>query len=78
MAIEHSLQQQVFDSQYVTASEIMKFLGISRAGFLYARRSGKLPDPIVLNDGRVVMWKRDQVNTILQSWKETIEARKVA
>lgn len=71
-------KQEQFDSEYITASEAMQFLGISRAGFLYGRRVGKLPKPIVLNDGRLFMWKRAEALGPLQLWKQAIDARKVA
>ena len=72
------MTQEQFDSEYMTASEAMQFLGISRAGFLYGRRVGKLPTPIVLNEGRLFMWKRAEAMGPLQIWKQAIDARKVA
>ena len=68
--------QKSFDQHYITSAEIMKFLNISRAGFLYGRRAGKLPEPIVLNDGRLLVWKREEVVEQLQVWKLAIAARK--
>lgn len=77
MAPPVTLQQQ-FDQEYMTSSEAMHFLGISRAGFLYGRRAQKLPDPIVLNDGRLLIWKRQEVVPMLHQWKAAMDARKVA
>lgn len=71
-------KQEQFDSEYITASEAMQFLGISRPGFLYGRRTGKLPEPIVLNGGRLFVWKRAEAAAPLQAWKSAIEARKSA
>jgi predicted DNA-binding transcriptional regulator AlpA len=70
--------QTKFDSEYITASEAMQFLGITRAAFLYGRRTGKVPEPIVLNEGRLFMWKRAEINGPLRVWKEAIDLRKVA
>lgn len=70
--------QKQFDLDFVTASEIMKGLGISRAGFLYGRRSGKLPTAIVVNDGRLFIWKRKEVEEPLRQWKHEIDLRKAA
>jgi hypothetical protein len=71
-------QQIEFDEEYITSSEIMKTLNISRAGFLYGRRVGKLPDAIVVNDGRLFIWKRQEVSALLATWKEAISSRKAA
>lgn len=76
--VQVAKMQQQFDSEYITASEAMAYLGISRAGFLYGRRTGKLPEPIVLNDGRLFMWKRAEATVPLQNWKQAIDSRKVA
>lgn len=70
--------QADFDRQYITSSEIMKMLGISRAGFLYGRRSGKLPEPIMVNEGRLMVWERDAVQEKLATWKKAIDDRKAA
>lgn len=71
--------QHKFDTKYITAAEITKELGISRAGFLYGRRSGKLPDPIVASEGRLLMWERTpEVLAMVANWKEAITARKSA
>ena len=67
-----------FDKLYITAAEIRKRLGISRAGFLYGRRVGKLPEHIVVNEGRLFVWKRDaKTESMLGQWKLAIDARKV-
>jgi hypothetical protein len=76
--INQCSEQLAFDNEYVTSSEIMKTLDISRAAFLHGRRSGKLPSPIVLNDGRLFVWKRRVVEPMLPAWKEAIRLRKSA
>ena len=62
--------QQAFNEEYMTSTEAMQLLGISRAGFLYGRRSGKLPEPISLNEGRLIVWKRGEVMGPLLAWKQ--------
>lgn len=70
-------RQQEFDIKYITAAEITKQLGISRAGFLYGRRSGKLPEPVVASEGRLLMWERTpEILALVANWKEAITARK--
>ena len=72
--------QRTFDKQYITAAEITKELGISRAGFLYGRRHGKLgAEPVITAGGRLVMWERTtELTTAIAFWKEAITSRKVA
>ncbi len=74
----NSIQTQ-FEEQYITAAEITKELGISRAGFFYGRRNGKLPEPIVASEGKLIMWPRTpEILALVASWKEAITARKIA
>lgn len=74
-----SVQQENFEARYITAAEITKELGISRAGFLYGRRAGKLPGPIVIAEGRVMMWERTpEILAMVADWKQAIESRKAA
>lgn len=71
--------QRDFNNRYITAAEITKELGITRAGFFYGRRSGKLPEPIIANEGRLVMWERTpEILAMVASWKDAITARKLA
>lgn len=68
-----------FDSKYITAGEITKELGITRTGFLYGRRRGILPEPIVAGEGRLMMWERTpEILAAIAGWKETINSRKFA
>lgn len=66
----NSEAQQEFDKKYITASEVMDILQISRAGFLYQRRMGKLPNAILVNDGRVVIWLRAEIESIVEQWRK--------
>jgi predicted DNA-binding transcriptional regulator AlpA len=67
--------QDRFDEQYIAAPEIMKFLGVTRATLLHARRIGKLPKPIHIANGPFV-WERDAVKDILKQWKEELNTRR--
>ena len=53
--------QSEFDRTYITASEVMQKINISRAGLLFARRSGRVPQPIVVNGGRLLIWLREEM-----------------
>jgi hypothetical protein len=72
--------QIVFDRNYITSHEITQMLGISRAGFLYGRRSKKISaEPIIVNNGRLLVWERTPlILAELRIWKESIDSRKVA
>jgi hypothetical protein len=72
--------QTAFDKRYITSSEIIKELGISRPGFFYGRKNGKLPtEPIIANDGRLMMWERTpEIIAAIADWKEAISSRKAA
>lgn len=65
-----------FTEKFITSSEMMEFLQISRAGFLYGRRSGKIKaTPIIINDGRLLIWERKLVEEDLRVWKAALDIR---
>ena len=68
--------QAEFDAKYITASEIMKNLGISRPALKYARTTNKLPSPIVLNEGTLFVWERDCIQPYLDAWQVLLNARR--
>jgi hypothetical protein len=68
--------QREFDAKYITASEIMKDLGITRPALAYARTNNKLPAPIVLNDGTLFVWERQTVQPYLDLWKQALTFRR--
>lgn len=70
-----STAQLEFDHKYITAAEVMKKLGISRTQLLYARRTGKLPNPIILN-GRLFIWERKDVQEYLDAWLVMLNAKR--
>lgn len=68
--------QSEFDDKYITGSEIMRELDVTRASLLHARRYGKLPDPITVNDGRMFIWLRAEVAPHLEKWKLELQLRR--
>jgi hypothetical protein len=70
------LAQQEFDQKYITSSEIMKDLSVSRGTILYARRTGKLPHAVSLNNGTLFIWERSIVQPYLDAWKIILNARR--
>lgn len=67
--------QKKFDEQYITSSEIMKTLNVTRTSILSARRTKKLPDPIDIQ-GKIFIWERDKVTPYLNAWKIILDARR--
>ena len=70
--------QARFNDTYITSTEIMRDLGISRATLLNARRTGRLPEAIVVNDGQLYMWERNSISDYLQAWKTILVCRRGA
>lgn len=71
-----SNQAQVeFDKQYITSSEIMQTLNVTRTTILAARRTGKLPDPIDIQ-GKIFIWERNKIQTYLDAWKTVLNVRR--
>lgn len=70
--------QKNFDNTYITSTQIMRDLSVSRAGLLYARQRGLLPDPIVVNDGQLFIWERATVTPYLDAWRVILNVRRGA
>ena len=68
--------QKEFDSKYITAGEILSTLDISRPTLEYARRTNKLPNPIVVNNGRLHIWLRSEITPYLDAWNTILSARR--
>lgn len=69
--------QREFNERYITSSEIMEKLDVTRTTILSARRTGKLPDPIDIQ-GKIFIWERDKVTPYLDAWKIVLDARRGA
>jgi predicted DNA-binding transcriptional regulator AlpA len=62
----NQLQQQTpeqvqFDARYITSTEIGVRLNVTRPTLFNYRQSGKLPNSIAVNDGRLFVWERSAV-----------------
>lgn len=67
--------QERFNRTYISASEIIEILNVHRSTLLYARRTGKLPEPIIVND-QVLLWERESVQPYIAAWKIILDARR--
>lgn len=72
--------QQRFNEIYISSTQIMIDLNISRATLLYARTKGILKDceAISVNDGQLYLWERSLIQPKLDTWKEIIDYRRGA
>jgi len=70
--------QEHFDKTYITSTEIMREVGVSRTALLYARNRGLLPNSIVVNDGMLFMWEREPLAKYIEAWKTVLQARRGA
>lgn len=71
-----SIVQEQFDKSYISAAEIMKTMGVSRGALLYARRTGRLPNEISINQGQIFIWVRSEVTPYLERWKAALDFRR--
>lgn len=72
----HMTAQEEFDSTYITSSEICEELVITRATIVQGRRRGLLPDPVSVNSGQLLIWKRNTVRPFLDAWKIALQSRR--
>jgi hypothetical protein len=68
--------QKEFDRVYITSSEICRILQISRASLVLARRRGTMPQPILVNDSQIHIWRRNDIQGILNSWQLGLRTRR--
>ena len=73
---EISAAQAKFDATYITSSEIMRNLDLTRASLMHARNTGKLPPAIEVNDGRLFIWERQTVQPFIENWKQALKFRR--
>lgn len=67
--------QADFDAKYITTTEIMRELGVTRTAIFIAKRTGKLPDPVDVQ-GQLSIWERAKVQPYLDAWKMVLDARR--
>ena len=72
-----SISQQRFDQQYITASEIINTLGVTRSSVHIARKTGRLCDPINVHD-QIFIWDRAKIQPYLDAWRVVLTTRRGA
>jgi hypothetical protein len=68
--------QQRFDRVYITSAEICQEVGVNRTTVLSAKKSGLLPDPVLVNDKLVCLWERERVRPFIDAWKIVLHTRR--
>lgn len=61
--------QSEFERRYISSTEICDEIGVTRAAVMVARRTGKLPNAIEINQGRLFLWEREFIRPFLEAWK---------
>lgn len=69
--------QREFDERYISSTEIMRTMRVTRTTILSARRTGKLPEPIDIQ-GKIFIWERGKVKPYLDAWKIVLDVRRGA
>lgn len=68
--------QEEFDKKYITASEIVDRLNVSRIAIVTAKKRGILPTPIVLPGLKTQLWVRSAIKRNLDEWEKNLEYRR--
>ena len=71
-----STPQEEFDATYITSAEIRRYLNVSRSTIVQGKERGLLPEPILVQDGQVQLWKREQVQPFLDAWRLMLQVRR--
>lgn len=68
--------QKEFDDKYITAHEIVERLQISRIAILNAKKSGRLPQPIMIPGLKTQLWVRRAIAKSLDGWERNLQDRR--
>lgn len=69
--MELTPHQTLFNTRYITSSEVRERLGVSRPTLHHHRRAGHLPNAIEINGQTFVVWERDFIEPYLLKWEES-------
>lgn len=68
--------QELFDSRYISSTEICKRLGIDRTNLLYRRRQGQLPGEITIVGLNGLLWERSFIESFLVHIEQARQLRR--
>lgn len=60
--------QEHFDRTYITSTQIAVQLNVTRSTVMQMRLTGKLPDPIAVNDSLIYIWERNTAEDYMKRW----------
>ena len=67
--------QQQFDAEFITSTEIIDRLSISRSTLTRAVARKQLPEPIRTADGQTTIWRRVEIEPALKEWERVLPTR---
>lgn len=67
--------QKGFNEEYISSSEIMAELDVTRTAIFTARHAGRLPGAIDVQ-GKIYLWKRASIRPYLDAWKTVLRVRR--
>ena len=68
--------QKRFNETYITSREICKDLQVTRMSLSNAHKTGKIPEPIIIDDTIMFIWERETIKPALEKWKAEILLRR--
>lgn len=71
-----SATQKRFDEKYISSKEIIERLKITRPTVALARTTGRLPDPVAVNNALIFLWERELIEPHIAAWELELNARR--
>ncbi len=63
------MSQEQFNEQFITTREIASRVGVSVAAVIYAHKRDALPGAIEIQNSRMFLWNRKQIEPELLAWE---------
>jgi len=67
---------ELFNSLYITSSEVCKMLEIPRATIVSGKNNGKLPNCIEVPGVNLTIWERAPLLPFIKEWKINLDKRR--
>lgn len=68
--------EERFSETYITSSEIIARLNITRSSIMYGKRKGFLPDAIEIGGTQTCLWERKTIEPYLAAWEHMLKIRR--
>lgn len=63
-----------FKTQYMTTSDVIDYMGVTRTALFIARKDGRIPYGINI-EGRTTVWPREFIMPYLEAWRAVRDAK---